>query len=266
MRFTNFLAATMALAGLAVGAAVPNNDGANLVLRGTTKPVATKSGTTKTGTTKTGTTKPSNSKPPAAGPLVAGSGIFKNIKATQASWDHVQAACRPGKPGKKRGLESRAMPPDFVGVPVAMGISSGHGEFPFGLYTEGLVTCFGIVVKGTATSANPKANTRWLFHMVASKALSNWDDFEKKITDSKLSNMKGYMSLPSPAAVGTIVEGRAWTQGDQDLTNNMIKTTKEELEKLTKNTVVVHPRPMQPPSSMQVSAEGEVKAGNNVLV
>ncbi|CEJ90872.1 hypothetical protein VHEMI06625 [[Torrubiella] hemipterigena] len=236
MRLNCFVAATVAFAGLATSAAV-QNDVTNLVDRGTTKP--------------------------AAAPLVAGKGIFKNIKATQATWDPVKATC-PG--GRKRGLESRALPPGFFGVEVAMGTHNSHGVVPIGLYTDGLVTCFGIVIKGTATSAKSDANTRWLFHMVASEAASNWDDFQKNIEDAKLANMKGYMSLPAPADIGSKVQGRTWNPAEQDLTNKMITSTKAALEKLTGHPPVIHMRSMQPPSSMQISGTGEVKAGDTVLV
>lgn len=234
MHFTGFLT-TMALAALTLAGTVPN--------RGN-------------GVGHSGV------KAPPAAPLVAGTGPFKNIKATKTAWDHVKTACPKGK---KRALESRAVPAGFLGVEVFQGQHDSHGTIPLGLYTEGLVTCFGIVIKGTAPASNPNADTRWLLHMQATSSAGDWAPFEAKVANAKLTDMTGYMSLPSPAAVGTKIGPLTWTKEDQDLVNKMIDQMKAAVQTLTKKPPVVHTRPMSPPSSMQISGAGEVKAGNTVL-
>lgn len=238
MHFTGFLS-TVAFASLALAAAVPN--GANLVDRGTAKPPA---------------------KAPAHAALVAGTGPFKSIKATKAAWQNVAAAC-PG--GKKRGLESRGVPAGFLGVEVSQGSHDGHGPIPMGLYTQGLVTCFGIIIKGTAPAAHPDVNTRWLLHMQATSSAGDWTPFETKVANSHLTGMTGYMSLPSPAAVGSKIGPRVWTKEDQDLSTEMTAKMKTAVQTLTGRAPVVHMRPMSPSSTMQISGTGEVKAGNTVL-
>lgn len=266
MRVTSFIT-TMAFASLALGTALPN--GADLVDRAQVKAPAKVQAPAKAPTSAkvqvpakapASAKVPAPSKTPAAAPLVAGTGPFKRIKAPQVAWDHVQAACARGK---KRGLESRDAPDGFL--PVTQGENNGMGPLPFGLYTEGLVTCFGIVIRGTAPASNPNANTRWLLHMQATRISGDWDRFKTRVTNAGLTDMTGYMSLPSPAAVGTRIGPFAWSEADQVLSNKMIEEMKAEVQTLTRRAPIVHMRPMEPPSSMQISATGEVRAGNTVL-
>lgn len=236
MHFTNFLTTAITFAGVALATTNPNPINFNLVDRHAAKP------------------------PPPA-PLVAGTGPFKHIKATKAAWHNVAAVCGSGK---KRGLESRARPIGFVSVP--QGQYLGHeSEPPIGIYTGGLVTCFGIVIKGTAPTTNPKAKTHWLLHMQATQAAGDWTRFERAVTAVALTGMTGYMSLPYSAAIGTVIDERAWTKEDHDLTIQMVDRMKAAVRALTGHTPVVHMRPMDPPSSMQISGTGEVKAGNTIL-
>lgn len=93
----------------------------------------------------------------------------------------------------------------------------------------------------------------------------DWVAFEKDVKAEGLTHMAGYMSLPSPADLGTVIERRTWNQGDQDLLNEKIGKTETAMRTLTGHAPVVHMRPMQPSSSMQVSGTGEVKAGTTVL-
>lgn len=236
MRFTNFFTSTLALASLALAAAVPDPANPELVERSPVKP------------------------PAHAAPLIAGTGIFKDIKATKAAWQGVAAACGSRK---KRGLESRTPPKYFTVVP--QGGHAGSGQYPISYYTEGLITCFGIVIKGTAPASNPNANTRWLLHMHATESMDDWAKFKKDVEASGITSMTGYMSLPSPAPVGMDINGRPWTQEQQDLSNRVMEKTKAAVRDFTKRAPVIHMRPMLPASSMQVSGEGKVRAGGTEL-
>ncbi|PSS08936.1 hypothetical protein M430DRAFT_30853 [Amorphotheca resinae ATCC 22711] len=240
MHFTKFLT-TMAFASLAIAATIPN--GADLAERALAKPATP-------------------AKAPAAGPLVAGTGPFKNVKGTKAAWADLAAG--HGK-GTKRDVERRAVPAGFLGVEVFQGGHDGFGSIPLGLYTEGLVTCFGIVIKGDAPAGSTSVNTRWLLHMQATSDAGDWTPFEAKVRAAGLTNMQGYMSVPSPAAVGTKIAGRTWSQADQDLSTQMITAMTTAVRTLTGRAPIVHQRPMSPPSSMQIDGTGQVSAAGHKL-
>ncbi|KAF4612832.1 hypothetical protein G7Y89_g15542 [Cudoniella acicularis] len=192
--------------------------------------------------------------------LVSGSGIFKDIKAPKTAWDNIASACQTGK---KRGLESRAAPAGFI--PVKMNKFDKYPDsIPVGLYTEGLITCFGIAIHGVASDQKPKANTRWLLHMVASSS-SEWEEFEKAVKAEKLENMQGYMSLPKPAKIGAKVGPLIWSQADQDLATEIIEKMKTAVKTLTGKEPKFEMREMEPPTSMQIDGKGVVVAAGKTL-
>lgn len=194
-------------------------------------------------------------KPPApaqAPKTVAGTGIYKNIKATQATWDRLAAAC---KSGKKRSVESRTAPPGFNKVET--GTFGKMNDIPIGLYTESLVTCLGVAIHGTAPASNTRANGRWLLHL---SQASQWDAFEKAVAAEKLVDMQGYISAPSPTALGTKIDLLTWNQEDQDLSTRTVKAITQAVRDLTKKEPIVKSRPMSPSTSMQIGGDNKVVA------
>lgn len=190
----------------------------------------------------------------ASGPLVAGSGVFAKIKASQATWDKASQLCAGGK--KKRDfdddydLEARAAPAGYTNV--AMGTAGSTTSILGGLWTEGLVTCFGVAVVGTAST--PIGENHFLLHSTASKQLNGWDDFEKKVKAAKATKMQGWISVPDLTA--GLPAG--FNEEDKALNKQMAEEIEGHVKALIGSSPKVVKRHMEPASSMKISKEGKV--------
>ncbi|EPE28119.1 hypothetical protein GLAREA_04910 [Glarea lozoyensis ATCC 20868] len=159
-----------------------------------------------------------------------------------------------------RILNTRTIPAGSMGDKVAVGgfgKASGHG-----LCTQNLATCIGIVIQGNAPPTNPHANTRWLLHLVLE---DQWAPFAAPVRAEGLLNMQGWISVPMTTAIGTQISVRDTTvltsiQQDQDFSTKRIRTTKAAVVSLTGRSCKVKSHPMNPPTSMQISSDGEVSA------
>lgn len=69
------------------------------------------------------------------------------------------------------------------------------GGANFGVYTEGLVTCIGIIVTGEGSS--PTTETLHVLHVPAAEFMieSEWTKFKAGVEKAKLKNMKGTISI-----------------------------------------------------------------------
>ncbi|KAI4089850.1 MAG: hypothetical protein LQ348_005763 [Seirophora lacunosa] len=135
----------------------------------------------------------------------------------------------------KRHLEARAtLPPQHLKVEV--GKADALDTLPFGLWTDYLVTCTGVVVIGKK-SGGGGGSGRALAHIAGTKAIlgDEWDTFKEKVDKMKLSDKKGFMS--SPLLSDSLPDG--W---NDDLSDNVKATTaniKERLEKLVDDSNIV---------------------------
>ncbi|KAL9009818.1 MAG: hypothetical protein Q9173_005186 [Seirophora scorigena] len=117
---------------------------------------------------------------------------------------------------------------------VEVGKSNALDTLPFGLWTDYLVTCTGVVVIGTKSGGG---TGRALAHIAGTKANlgGEWDDFKEKVDKMKLSHKKGFMSSP-------LLSDNLPDRWDDDLSDNVKATTvdiKKRLEKLVDESHIV---------------------------
>jgi hypothetical protein len=195
----------------------------------------------------------------ASGPLVAGTGIFAKVKATKEAWAKASQLCAGGKKAKRDFddddyLEARTAPSGYTNV--EMGKSDAYGAIPLGLWTEGLVTCFGVAVVGTGSK-----DTRFLLHSTASSTPIGWDDFEKKVKGAALTNAQAWISTPSTTS--SLPAG--FTAEDKALNEAMALAVEEKLKTLVGKAPKVVKHTMVPASTMQIAPDGKVSVNGHAV-
>lgn len=128
-------------------------------------------------------------------------------------------------------------------------------DIPFGPYTEGLVTCFGVGITGTGSK-----EIRFLVHIPAVEFMLNdqWSQFEQKVRGAGVTNMRGYMSAPE--SCDSDIEN--W-DSLRDESDRLVTILTSRLSSLTGNspTVVNRPvreRPQPPQGTMQIDSNNRV--------
>jgi hypothetical protein len=146
-------------------------------------------------------------------------------------------------------------PDGFTGVQMsnsAGAISAGNG-----LYTEGLVTCIGVVVTGTPPNAI--RNTRFMVHLTGSWWLmeSQWTAFQSLVEQAAVQNKRAWVSLPTTSGMDSEM---------QSLTQTAIDNVLDRVRSLVGGspTQANHPYQMPqilPAGTMRVTNQNEVFMG-----
>jgi hypothetical protein len=104
-------------------------------------------------------------------------------------------------------------PAGFSGV--QMSNSAGELSAGNGLYTEGLVTCIGVVVTGTPPNAI--RNTRFMVHLTGSWFLmeTQWTAFQDLIEQADIQNKRAWVSIPTTSGMDSSMQ----SQTDEAISN-----------------------------------------------
>jgi hypothetical protein len=159
----------------------------------------------------------------------------------------------------KRDAGSRLLarwtaPAGFSGVQM----SNSAGEFSAGngLYTEGLVTCIGVVVTGTPPNAI--RNTRFMAHLTGSWFMmeTQWTAFQSLIEQADIQDKRAWVSIPTTSGMDSSMQ----SQTDEAISNVL-----DRINTLAGNpTQANHPFEMPqtlPAGTMWVTNQNEVFMG-----
>ena len=131
-------------------------------------------------------------------------------------------------------------------------------SFDLGLYTEGLVTCIGVVVTGDPP-ANQFRDTRFMAHLAGSSWMmeSQWTAFSSSVEQAALTNKRGWISLPDTSNMDPALKTN---------TEEAINLIWGKLSTLINGTPqhAYHPINMPqtlPDGSMQVDKQNQVSMG-----
>lgn len=193
----------------------------------------------------------------AAGPvdstkLVRRENLDDDVEADDDVWERYAAAC--GNTNAKRSnIYPRADPPPGH-TRVEMTKSEIWDGIPLGLWSEGFVSCIGLVVTGKKKGSDQTA--RVLGHFVAAKSTleSQWSDFKGKVEGANLENIKGWLSLPH-LDEGTV---ETWDKDMRELGEEIESELKDRMDKLVDEDAMKVVRHMVPSTTMSVDKDNNV--------
>jgi hypothetical protein len=145
-------------------------------------------------------------------------------------------------------------PAGFSGV--QMSNSAGEISAGNGLFTEGLVTCIGVVVTGTSLDAI--RNTRFMAHLTGSWFMmeTQWTAFQDLIEQADIQNKRAWVSIPTTSGMDSSMQ----SQTDEAISNVL-----DRINSLAGNpTQANHPYEMPqtlPAGTMWVTNQNEVFMG-----
>ncbi|RAK99188.1 uncharacterized protein BO80DRAFT_426725 [Aspergillus ibericus CBS 121593] len=201
---------------------------------------------------------------------------FAKIKASKATWEKAAKLCKSGASKRSDWEEwdddstvhlfdtrTTSWPPKTPSGFTEVRMDQEVGERdPLGLWTYGLVTCMGVGVTGTQTDS--KKNSRFLMHLMASPSTmeKQWGNFQKLVTESGVTNMEGWMSIPDTSKDVP----SNWNEDDKELSDDVAEAIEGILTQLIGKAPKIVKRPMAPAiahelphGTMQIDKNNEVE-------